>query len=331
MSRDWAELHPTSVSLAKSTIFSHQLPVVVSRRTETNLGVSGPWRFGASAVYSHFRFPRGPTRNSCRMGAVCRKISRRGGRYQARGYTHMLQTWLALLPRDATMTTVIVSVIIALAGAGLWLAGGKYARQIVTVTCVALGTFVGINLPQWCGWSIDGMGPAIAGALLLGIAGYALTRWCIGVGMGLCLACWACAAVWTLQGGVHGWKWPNISWTNLPQWTAAVWRQVPDDASRWFPYAAVAAIAIGLLAVRYWPRQASAVAWSMGGLTMLLAMGLASMKFSAPKALTFLPRDAWAQAAILGLLLLAGTYSQWRLMPGGSSKPASGSKKAKSE
>ena len=243
----------------------------------------------------------------------------------------MLQTWLALLPRDVTMTTVIVSIVVALAGGALWLAGGRYARGIVTVTCVALGTFVGVNLPQWCGWSIDGMGPAIAGALVLGIAGYALTRWCVGVGMGLCLACWACAAVWTIQGGVHGWRWPSASWSDLPQWMAAVWRQVPDDASRWFPYAAIAALAIGLLAVRFWPRPAHALAWSLGGFTVLSAMGIASMKFSSPRALKFLPRDAWAQAAILCVLLLVGTFSQYRLMPGGSGKPASGSKKTKSD
>jgi hypothetical protein len=116
----------------------------------------------------------------------------------------------------------------------------------------------------------------------------------------------------------------------LPQWTAAVWRQVPDDASRWFPYATVAAIAVGLLAVRFWPRPANALAWSLGGLTVLSAMGIASVKYSSPRALAFLPRDVWAQAAILCVLLLVGTFSQYRLMPGGTSKSL-GSKKQKAD
>jgi hypothetical protein len=242
----------------------------------------------------------------------------------------MLQTWIALLPRDGTMTTMIVSMVVALVGAALWLAGGRWARGIVTVTCVALGTFVGASLPQWCGWTIDPMGPGIAGALVLGIAGYAMTRWCIGVGMGVCLAAWACAAVWTIQGGVHGWRWPNGSWTTFPQWAESVWRQVPTDTGRWFPYAVVLAITVGILSMRFWPRAASAVAWSLSGLTLLLAMGIASVKYSSPKTLSYLPRDVWAQTAIACVLLLVGTFSQYRLMPGGSSaKGESAPKKSK--
>jgi hypothetical protein len=149
--------------------------------------------------------------------------------------------------------------------------------------------------------------------------------------MGVCLACWACAVLWTIQGGVHGWRWPSTSLANLPEWATTLWRQVPDDTSRWFPYAAVTAITAGLLAVRYWPKPANALAWSLGGLTMLSAMGIASVKYSSPRALSVLPRDVWSQAAILCLLLLVGIYSQYRLTPGGSGKAASGSKKQKTD
>src|SRR5580700_9659647 len=81
-------------------------------------------------------------------------------------------------------------------GVLLWAAGGAFSRYITTLVAVAVGTSIGMRIPSWLGWQIDGMGTGVAGALLLGLSGYLLHRTWIGVWLAGVLILWSGIAVW---------------------------------------------------------------------------------------------------------------------------------------
>ncbi len=79
----------------------------------------------------------------------------------------MLQELLTFMPREAGSATLAFASVGAACGVALWVSGARFSRYIVTLTAVAIGTGVGVGSPRWFGWAIDGMGPAVGGAIVL--------------------------------------------------------------------------------------------------------------------------------------------------------------------
>ena len=86
----------------------------------------------------------------------------------------------------------------AVVGAVLWLAGARFSRTLVGLVTVSLGAFLGMEMPRYFGWGVSGAGPAVGMALILGLSGYIMHRFWIGVGLGTVLAAWAFLATWVV-------------------------------------------------------------------------------------------------------------------------------------
>src|SRR5437763_7546556 len=93
----------------------------------------------------------------------------------------MLREVLSLLPQNLVDRPPMVLLGAAGAGAILALVGARFSRAIVTLTAVGLGAFLGLHGPAWMGWSIDTIGAAFCGAIVLGLSGFILHRAWLGL------------------------------------------------------------------------------------------------------------------------------------------------------
>src|SRR5689334_5070071 len=108
----------------------------------------------------------------------------------------MFQDLLTLLPERLTHATPTMALVASVIGIVFLFAGGRVSREIITLTCVLVGGYIGMRLPAWCGWGVDGMGLAFAGAMLLGLRGYWLDRAWEGGLLAAILALWAGVGTW---------------------------------------------------------------------------------------------------------------------------------------
>src|SRR5687768_12184326 len=132
-----------------------------------------------------------------------------------------LTTWLG---RYALLAALVGSA----AGVVLWLAGSRFSRSLVTLLAVSIGALIGMQLPAWFGWEIDGMGVAVGGAMVLGLSGYLLHNTWVGMALSAMLVLWAGTAAWVLAGGgvtPGDVPWPSLDWSAEPHVIlATVWR-----------------------------------------------------------------------------------------------------------
>lgn len=226
----------------------------------------------------------------------------------------MVQELLPLLPMEPGRAALICASLGSLVGAGLWLAGARFSRSMLTLLSVAVGTAIGMRLPAWCGWTIDPMGPGVGGAVVLGVGAYVCHRLWVGVSLGLVLACWAAIAVWLLTGGyASNWAWPAMgSMQFLPQYLRDLWLSLPQAVSRLLPYACGAAMLSGVAAAALWPRVGGVLLWSVAGVTLLAGMGVTVVRTVSPASLRLVPAQTWVQAATLAGLVLFGALVQWQ-------------------
>ena len=214
----------------------------------------------------------------------------------------------AALALAAALAGVLVGVV-------LWLGAARYSRGLITLSAVALGTVVGKELPAWCGWSIDGMGPAIAGAILLGVAAFALHRAWVGLGLGLMLAAWAALGVWLFVPEMGKWTVPAIASGTLSTWAGDLWASFPPKAHTILPFACGAGLLSGWCCTIRWPRVAVALLYSLLGVSLLAVMGTHAVELVRPQWKTWIPAETWAQGLILIGLAAFGALVQWRFTP----------------
>jgi hypothetical protein len=226
----------------------------------------------------------------------------------------LFQQLFSLLPERLGVIGLIVSGVGASLAIVLWLVGGRISRSMLTLTAVGLGTVLGMKLPLWCGWSVDGMGPAVGGAVILGVSAYAWHRFWVGASLGMLLAVWSALALWTAIAPGQSWYWPS-SQLLLPQYLAELWRGLPGGLPRFLPVCAAAALAMGFGAVIWKPKIAIAVFWSFAGTSMLLGFGAALVNHSRPELLDSFPTQLLIQCAILVGMTAFGVGFQWKSLP----------------
>lgn len=230
----------------------------------------------------------------------------------------MLQQWMEYAPDAWGSAGLWVAGLGAVAGLVLWLAGARFGRSGVTLVLVSLGALIGKRLPGWAGWSIDPMGSGIAGALIMGIAGYGLYRFWIALGLGWMMSLWTAWGVWVFS-DLGPLRVPSISAQSTPVTLASeFWSSQPEALRQWLPIACGAALVSGFVVGLIWKRFATALMFSLIGVGILLGMGLLAALIRWPAALERIPAHHAAQAAIVAGLVAVGFAAQYRLVP----KPA---------
>ena len=237
--------------------------------------------------------------------------------------------WLPTLPQGFEAALGRYALLAAFAGtaagAVLWLAGSRFSRSLVTLLAVSLGAVLGSNLPEWMGWSVDAMGVAFVGALVLGLTGYLLHTTWIGLSLSLVLALWVGVAAWLTVGGGERFAVPTVDASgNIEAILADVWRALPGDLPRVMPFALGAALVGGVAITVLSPKLGRVLTYTMVGLSMLVVMGVTAMRMSRPDWLVMLPRSFPTQATILLGMVATGVLIQWRLTPVGRLEVAGG-------
>lgn len=226
----------------------------------------------------------------------------------------MLDPLLPILPVQISSAVAwIVLIGCAVLGLVLWTTGARFGRSWITLILVATGALVGKMLPKWFGWVIDPMGPTVACAVVLGLLGYLLYPFWIGIGTGVLLALWAGLGLWLALAPMRGWTMPDIDHSKATmQEAVSLWQQLPRGYTGWAPYWAGVSLLCGAAGTLLWPRIGTALLYSMAGLTSLLGAGLIAINVKHPDWLKLMPAP-WVQCTVLGCLLAAGALLQDRL------------------
>src|SRR5450755_2273434 len=113
----------------------------------------------------------------------------------------MLREAVDLMPDVINRLPIGAALFLCALGVVLWLLGGRLSRSVLVLTAVAIGTVVGMRLPGWRGWQVDGMGLAVGGAMLCGSLVFFMHRTCIGLLLSCGLMLWTGLGLWAFKGG----------------------------------------------------------------------------------------------------------------------------------
>src|SRR5687767_4268360 len=103
---------------------------------------------------------------------------------------------------------------------------------------------------------------------------------------------------------------------------AVLFQSLPGKLPLVMPCAVAGAVTAGVAIAVISVRLARVLAYSLGGLTLLVVSGVWAMQMSRPQWVAALPRDLSAQLAVLAGLVVLGVLVQWRLTPAGNAKLA---------
>jgi len=239
----------------------------------------------------------------------------------------MVQEVVNLLPDALVHWPPARAGVCAGVGALLWLCGARFSRSILTLVAVACGTVIGMHLPAWYGWHVDGMGLGVGGAILLGSIVFLFHGACIGLLLGGGMMLWAGTAVWLAMAGEGHWDWRAVHWEgDMIQFCRQAWEGLPHVVSRAFPVACFAGLAGGIAIAVFLPRIAKALAHSLIGVTLMIVMGALAVRTTHPGWPWSSAKFDRSQALVLIGLVLAGAVLQWLITPPAK---ASGSKAAR--
>jgi hypothetical protein len=242
----------------------------------------------------------------------------------------MLQELLPLLPKEVGSLMIALAIAGTLIGAALWLIGGRFSRSLITLVLVSAGGWVGLYLPTWCGWAIDGWVVAIGLAVAAGASGFFMHRLWVAVGFGLVLTAWTALAVWLLMKHDGTWAFPKLESPFVPAvFGKALWQSVPPAIQQVLPYACGMALVSGFSAALLWPRLGLVLLYSMAGVTIFLGLGMCLINAQRPQWIRSMPATWSSQLLILSAMVGFGAVLQWNIAPskksgssGAGSKPA---------
>ena len=74
-------------------------------------------------------------------------------------------------------------------------------------------------------WNINGAGSAVALAVILGVLGFLMHRFWIGMFLGIVMSCWAALDSWALLNKDQPFTWPAVkSDTNIASFCTELWQ-----------------------------------------------------------------------------------------------------------
>jgi hypothetical protein len=235
----------------------------------------------------------------------------------------MLQELLTLLPTYSGTLAITIASVSAICGAGLWLLGARFSRHLISLLLTTVGAGIGLEMPRILNWNISGAGVAVGGAVLLGVMGFLMHRFWIGLMFGVVMAFWVSLICWTLMNHDQPMTWPQVNeQTTLVTYSTDLWQSLPADVTRVVPFASGIAVVSGICAVLLWPRMATALAWSLLGATLLVGMGIFAMTIRRPQWMSTLPAQTWSQVVVFTGLILFGAVVQFSIAPRAVRRPA---------
>jgi hypothetical protein len=227
----------------------------------------------------------------------------------------MLRELLSLIPQNIVDRPPLVLLGAAGAGVVLALAGARFSRAIVTLTAVGAGAFLGLHLPAWMGWSIDAIGAAFCGAIVLGVSGFVLHRAWLGLLLSGLLATYAATFTWILRGG-GAWKLPPWDGSqDVVAMLSALWRSLPGTMYSALPIALLGGLVIGLLLSIYFPRTTRVAFYTLLGGGLLAVGGALACRKLWPQTYSQLPADLTFELSAALIFLLISSCIQWLLLP----------------
>jgi hypothetical protein len=228
----------------------------------------------------------------------------------------MIQQFLGLLPRQIDSLPLALAMAAALLGALLWLGGSRFSRALMTLISVSAGALVGLQLPTWAGWGLEGWATAVLGALVLGISGYALHKLWVGLGLGMVLAAWAGLATLVVCANPHGFAWPvGGEGGSLYGHVVDLWNALTPDARELLPFACSAGLMCGICATLLWPRIGVVLLYSSAGISLLVGMGVTVLNSAKREWLNVIPNRTSSQVIVLFSMVAFGAILQWRVKP----------------
>ena len=218
---------------------------------------------------------------------------------------------------------VPVAAALLAAGVVLWLAGARVGRSALTLVGVGAGAYLGLKLPAYMGWGIDGIATAFAGAMLAGLAGWALHTTWIGATLCTMLGLAGAAVAWVTLSDGSSWTLPTIDWSQPHvKILNSIWLSLPGESlSRAMPYAIAGGMITGAAVALAWPKVARVMTWGLTGTAMMTLGGLFLVNRLRPDWLDALPREPGSVAMILGGVALLGMIVQWLMLPSLKCKP----------
>src|SRR5258705_6783351 len=178
----------------------------------------------------------------------------------------MIQQFLALLPRQINSLALAIAIAGAVLGGILWLGGSRFSRTLMTLISVSTGGLIGLQMPGWFGWGLEGWATAVLGALVLGISGYVLHKLWVGLGLGLVLAVWAAMGTLLVCADPKGFVWPvGVQGSTLQSHLVDLWNSLTPEARKLLPFACCAGLLSGICATLLWPPLGIVLLYSTAG------------------------------------------------------------------
>jgi hypothetical protein len=228
----------------------------------------------------------------------------------------MVKEVLTVLPDAVTRCPAGVAVCCAVSGLALWVVGARFSRSLLTLAGVSAGTVLGMRLPGWCGWDVEGMGVGVAGAIVLGTFAFLFHRTYIGLLLGAGIMLWAGLGVWVARAGDAQWNWRTVKWQgDTVQLLRDTWATLPPHLHRSLPIACATGLATGLMLAVFSGKLSKVLAHSLAGMTLMVLMGAVALLHTRPQWLASLPGSNLSQGAILIALVVVGAGWQWHITP----------------
>lgn len=239
----------------------------------------------------------------------------------------MVQELLPMLPQEPGRTALVVAIIGTLIGLGLWLAGARYSRPLVTLLAVSIGGIVGQKMPLFAGWTMNSAATAVGGAFVLGLSAYLVHRLWVASLLAIMLAAWAALGTWIICNDSSVWTWPAVdAETTLRTFAGATWASLPEAVRKYMPVATGIAMISGFASTLVWPRVGQVLLYSTAGVSLVIGMGVAAIEFGRPEWIWIVPAQTHAQLMLLFGMVAFGAVVQWQLAPS-PSKDTSSAKK----
>lgn len=224
----------------------------------------------------------------------------------------LYQRLLLLLPSSDPAISSAWYLAFALAGLVLLLTGARLSQGIITLACVFAGAVAGKLMPGFTGIKLDPMATTVAFAFVTGVFGYLACRWLTGLLFSLLIALWTALGFWMAATSPTRWVWPDLPNQMsevLPYLQALKTPLGPELTSQVAPFVAVSLLA-ALALYTMLPRLATALCWSLAGLTLAIISGLSYIHFNNSRFAANLPTTVQGQTLLVGLCLLAGVVIQ---------------------
>ncbi len=243
----------------------------------------------------------------------------------------MLREAIALLPDVVARCPVGTALACCALGVVLWGAGGRVSRSILALIAVAAGSVVGIHLPEWFGWHVEGMAIAVGAAIILGCTVLFMHRTCIGVLLGMTMTLWAAMGTCIFFASSDStWDWRSARWEgDMVQYLHQLWQGLPPNMAHIFPAACFAGFATGVSVTVFFAKLSKVLTHSLMGVTLVAMMGAIAASSARPHWLAAIPGSNAAQGLALVGLVVLGALIQWQITPPHRSASAGSNAKVK--